>query len=56
VTIDTHTREVLAHGGDEALLMSMADFRGTCTPLRETCISTEMHARCERHDGFDRFA
>jgi len=56
VTIDTHVREVLAQGGDEALLRSMADDMGTFKQLLETCTSADMDALCERYDGFSRFA
>jgi hypothetical protein len=57
VTIDTHVRQVLAHGGgDEELLMSMADYMGTFKQLLDTCTGKEMDALCERYDGFYRFA
>jgi hypothetical protein len=57
VTIDTHVGEVLAQGGgDEALLMSMADDMGTFKQLLDTCTSADMDALCERYDGFSRFA
>ena len=57
VTIDTHVRQVIAHGGgDEALLMSMADCMGTFKQLLDTCTSAEMDALCDRYDGFYRFA
>ena len=37
-TIDTHVRQVLAHGGgDEALLLSMADYMPTFKQLLDTC-------------------
>ena len=52
VTINTHVREVLAQGGgDEALLMSMADDMRTFKQLLETCTSTDMDALCVRYDG-----
>jgi hypothetical protein len=55
--IDTHVREILAHGGgDEALLMSMADYMGTFKQLLDTCTGAEMDLLCERYDGFYRFA
>jgi len=55
--IDTHVREVLAQGGgDEALLISMADDMGTFKQLLDTCTGAEMDALCERYDGFYRFA
>ena len=57
VTIDTHVKQVLAHGGgDEALLLSMADSMGTFKQLLETCTGAEVDALCERDDGFYRFA
>jgi hypothetical protein len=57
VTIDTHVKEVLAHGGgDEELLMSMADYMGAFKQLLDTCTGAEMDALCERYDGFYRFA
>jgi hypothetical protein len=57
VIIDTHVREVLAQGGgDEALLMSMADSMGTFTQLLDTCTSAEMDALCDRYDGLYRYA
>ncbi len=55
-TIDTHVRQVLAHGGDEALLLSMADFMPTFKQLLDTCTGAEMDMLCERYDGFSRFA
>ena len=56
-TIDTHVRQVLAHGGgDEALLLSMADYMPTFKQLLDTCTGAEMDLLCERYDGFSRFA
>ena len=56
-TIDLHVQHVLARGGgDEALLMSMADYMGTFKQLLDTCTGKEMDALCERYDGFYRFA
>ncbi len=55
--IDAHVRAILAHGGgDEALLMSMADYMGTFKQLLDTCTGADMDALCERYDGFYRFA
>lgn len=55
--IDTHVRHVLAQdGGDEALLMSMADYMGTFKQLLDTCTRADMDTLCERYDGFYRFA
>ena len=57
VIIDTHVREVLAHGGsDEALLRSMADYLGTFKQLLDTCTGVDMNALCDRYDGLYRFA
>ena len=57
VTINTHVREVLVQGGgDEALLMSMADYMGTFTQLLDTWSGEEMDAICDQYDGFHRFA
>ena len=56
-TLDTHVRQVFAHGGgDEALLLSMADGMCTFKPLLETCTGAEMDMPCARYDGFDHFA
>ena len=56
-TIDTHVRQVLAHGGgDEALLMSMADYMPTFKQLLDTCTGEEMNMLCDRYHGFYRFA
>ena len=55
--IDTHVRHVLTHGGgDETLLMSMADYMGTFTQLLETCTGADMDVLCARYDSFYRFA
>jgi len=55
--LDTHVREVLAQGGgDEALLMSMANDMGTFKQLLDTCTGAEMDALCDRYHGFYRFA
>ena len=55
--IDTHVRQVLAHGGgDEALLLSMADYMPTFKQLLDTCTGAEMDMLCDRYDGFSRFA
>ena len=57
VMIDTHVKQVLAGGGgDEALLMTMADYMGTFKQLLDTCTGADMDALCERYDGFYRFA
>jgi hypothetical protein len=56
-TIDTHVRQVLAHGGgDEALLLSLADYLPTFKQLLDTCAGAEMDLLCDRYDGFYRFA
>ena len=55
--INTHVRHVLAQGcGDEALLVSMADYMGTFKQLLDTCTGANMDALCARYDGFYRFA
>lgn len=55
--IDTHVTQVLAHGGgDEALLLSLADDMPTFKQLLDTCTGAEMDMLCERYDGFYRFA
>ena len=56
-TIDTHVRQVLAHGGgDEALLLSLADSLGPFKQLLETCTSAELNALCDQYAGLYRFA
>jgi hypothetical protein len=57
VTINTHVREVLAQGGgDEALLLSLADYMPMFKQLLDTCAGADMDALCARYDGFYRFA
>ena len=56
-TIDQHVKHVLAQGGgDEALLMSLADHMGTFKQLMDMSTSEEMNALCQRYEGFYRFA
>ena len=56
-TIDTHVTQVLAHGGgDEALLLSMADYLPTFKQLLDICTGEEMDMLCDRYDGFYHFA
>ena len=56
-TIDTHVKEVLAHGGGEgALLLSLADYMPTFKQLLDTCTGAEMDMLCTRYDGFYHFA
>ena len=56
-TIDRHVTHVLAQGGgDEALLMSLADHMGTFKQLMEISTGEERKALCERYEGFYRFA
>ena len=51
-TIDTHVKQVLAHGGgDEALLLSLADYMPTFKQLLDTCTGEDMDTLCERYDG-----
>ena len=55
--IDTHVTQVLADGGgDEALLLSLADHMGTFKQLLETCTSEELNTLCDRYAGLYRFA
>jgi hypothetical protein len=57
VLIDTHVTQVLSDGGgDEALLLSLADYMGTFKQLLETCTSEELNALCDRYEGLYRFA
>lgn len=57
VTIDTHVKHVLAHGGgDKELLMSLADHMGTFKQLMDMSTGEEMNTLCQRYDGFYRFA
>jgi hypothetical protein len=57
LAIDTYVKQVLARGGgDEALLMSMADYMGTFKQLLEACTGEDMDLLCERYEGFYRFA
>src|SRR5262249_21766841 len=57
IMIDTHVKQVLAGGGgDEVLLMSMADYMGTFKQLLDTCTGAGMDALCDCYDGFYRFA
>ena len=56
-TINTHVTQLLAYGGgEEALLLSMADDLPTFKQLLDTCTGAEMDLLCERYDGFYRFA
>ena len=57
IMIDTHVTQVLAAGGgDEALLLSLADYMGPFKQLLETCTSAEVNALCDRYEGLYRFA
>jgi len=57
LTIDMHVKQVLAHGGgEEALLLSLADSMPTFKQLLDSCTGEEMDMLCERYDGFYRFA
>ena len=57
LTIDMHVKHVLAHGGGEdALLLSLADSMPTFKQLLDMCTGEEMDMLCERYDGFYRFA
>ena len=56
-TIDGHVQHVLARGGgDEELLVSLADHMGTFKQLMDMSTGEEMNALCERYEGFYRFA
>jgi hypothetical protein len=56
-TIDAHVRATLRQGGgDEALLLSLADHMGTFKQVLDTCTGAEMHVLCERYEGFYRCA
>jgi len=53
VMIDTHVTQVLADGGgDEALLVSLADYMGTFKQLLEICTSEEINVLCDRWHWF----
>ena len=55
--IDRHVRHVLAQGGgDEALLLSLADHMGTFKQVMDLSTGEEMDALCQRYEGFYRFA
>ena len=50
VMIDTHVTQVLADGGgDEALLLSLADHMGPFKQLLEACTSAELNALWKRN-------
>ena len=51
VRIDTQVTQVLAEGGDEALLRSLADLLDTFKQLLESCTSAEINALCDRYMG-----
>ena len=56
-TMDTHVRQVLTHGGgEEALLLSLADYMPIFKQLLDMCTGAEMDLLCEWYDGFYRFA
>ncbi len=56
-TINTHVRQILAHGGGAAALrLSMADDMPTLKQLLGTCTGAEMDLLCARYNGFSRFA
>jgi hypothetical protein len=51
--IDTHVTHVIAlGGGDEKLLVSLADHMGTYKPLSDRSTGEDMNTRCQRYDGF----
>ena len=56
-TIDRHVKHILAQGGgDEELLMSLADHMGTFKQSRDMSTGEEMNMLCQRYEGFYRFA
>jgi hypothetical protein len=56
VRIDTYVTQVLAEGGDEALLRSLADLLDPFRQLLELCTSAEINALCDRYKGLYHFA
>ena len=55
--INTHVTQVLAEGGgDEALLLSLAEHMETFKQLLETCTSAERIELRARYEGLYRFA
>ena len=55
--IDRYVRHVLAQGGgDEELLLSLANHMGTFKQVMDMSTGEEMNALCQRYDGFYRFA
>jgi hypothetical protein len=55
--LETPGKVGLAHGGgNEALLRSMAEAMGTCTPWVAPCPGADMDARCAWDDGCCRMA
>ena len=55
--IDGHVQRVLANGGgDEELMLSMADHMGTFKQLLDSATKSEMDQLGQRFDGFYRFA
>jgi hypothetical protein len=52
-TIHRHVKHVLAHGGgNEELLVSLADHIETFKQLMDIFTREEMNALCQRYDGF----
>ena len=57
LTLDRHVKQVLAHGGgEEALLLSLADCMPTFKQLMDISTSDDMDRLCEQYDGFYQFA
>jgi hypothetical protein len=56
VRMDTQVTQLLAEGGDEALLLSFADLLGPFKQLLKICTSAEINALCDRYRGLDHFA
>ena len=52
--MDTHVTQALVHsGGDEALLLLMADAMSVCKPLLDTCAAALGHSRVARRRRLD---
>ncbi len=55
--IDDHVNQVVIAGGDdEALLVSMYDYKDAFKRLMDTSTGDEMDQLCARFDGFYRYA
>ena len=55
--IDTHVEHILTNGGgDEDLLVSMADHMGTFKQLMDISTRSDMDRLCQQYDGLYRYA